>query len=628
MPASPNTKEIILNCMPPFTVGSPSAALSILKAYLCKHGYSVRIIYWNILLHNLENEFTWNKCQNVQGASTLIYAAYLAVKNNNKSLYNEVKAALQTILPVMLNEKGFFDEHIEKYADKLEQFIDDYLDSIDFKNVLYFGFSVNMNQWIIASILAEKIKKIAPNIPIVIGGITTDEIAKVFLNIFHQFDIAIWGEGEVPLEKLTQFLLNKSDFSKFNIERSCYREKNIVKVTTKEKHNYYDLSTKKLFPDFNEFFEYRKLHKITEPVDYLIIEGGRGCHWNRCHFCYLNKGYKYRQKKIEKISQEIKYMISSYGIFRFIFVDSDVIGKDISRFHSLIEELAKIKNEYSDFIISEAEIISLDLSCETIKRMREAGFVNIQIGFECTCDTLLKKIDKKNTFATNLNAIKHCTNEGIHVGGANVIYNLLEETEEDINESIENLRFYRFILCKKNGFVLNPIPLQINSLSKYYNAISDKKQEYFPRISLFHKAFFHTFDEDLQWHFFEYSLNQRDAKWNYFEDIHYHYKNNRYEYKFFNENDKITYHEFLNNELTEHIEFGKNDLYISILDYCFNKPISIQELQNSLSDKDRKLTDIEILLEKVDTLFFLGLLYRTHDYTEITSIVNIKKTEL
>jgi len=116
-------KEIILNCLPPFPIDCPAAAASILKAYLCKHGYSVKVIYWNILLYNLENEFTWNKCQNVKGASTLIYTAYLSVQTKNVSLYNEVKAALQSIFPVMLNEKNFFDEHIEKYALKLEHSI-------------------------------------------------------------------------------------------------------------------------------------------------------------------------------------------------------------------------------------------------------------------------------------------------------------------------------------------------------------------------------------------------------------------------------------------------------------------------------------------------------------------------
>ena len=34
---------------------------------------------------------------------------------------------------------------------------------------------------------------------------------------------------------------------------------------------------------------------------------------------------------------------------------------------------------------------------------------------------------------------------------------------------------------------------------------------------------------------------------------------------------------------------------------------------------------MEILVEKIDTLFHQGLLYRTPDYNEITSIVNINK---
>jgi len=398
MPASPNTKEIILNCMPPSTVGSPSAALSILKAYLCKHGYSVRIIYWNILLHNLENEFTWNKCQNVQGASTLIYAAYLAVKNNNKSLYNEVKAALQTILPVMLNEKGFFDEHIEKYALKLEQFIDSYLDSIDFKNVLYFGFPVNMNQWILASVLAEKIKKRAPNIPIVIGGITTDEIAKVFLENFKQFDIAFWGEDEVHFAELTRFLSNSNNFSEFNAVRFYYRENDMVKKSV---------------------------------------------------------------------------------------------------------------------------------------------------------------------------------------------------------------------------------------ISKYFKDILTKKQEYISKINLYHKAFNDVFDEESKWHFFEYSLNHRDEKWGYFNDLHFHYIHNRYNYKFKRENNKIIYREFLNNEMTEHIEFDKNELYIPILNYCYDKPISIHELHELHTKENINCSySIDDIIEKIDTLFHQGLLYRTTDYSEIVSIVNVKNQEL
>jgi len=627
MSAVPNQKEIILNCMPPSTVGSPSAALSILKAYLCKHGYSVRVIYWNILLYNLENEFTWNKCHNVQGASTLIYAAYLAVKNGNKSLYNEVKAALQTILPVMLNEKGFFDKHIEQYALKLEQFIDSYLDGIDFKNVLYFGFSVNMNQWILASVVAEIVKKREGNMLTVIGGINSAEVAKAFLDNFKQFDIAILGEGEIPLEETTLFLSNHNNFSEFNVERAFYRENGVVKGSSSRKHNFYDLSSNDIYPEFGDFFEHRNQLGITTPINYLVFEGGRGCHWNRCHFCYLNKGYKYRQKSIDKISKEIKYMISTYGIFRFCFTDCDIIGNDMNRFCALLDELTKIKNEYENFTIVGAEVITLDLSCSTIKKMAEAGIELIQVGFESASNNLLKKIDKKNTFASNINTIKHCFDVGVFPGGINILYNLLEETEEDIYESVENLRFLRFLLDEKRGFKLVPVTLKANSISKYYNAISDN-QGYVPIMNLYHKAFINVFNEESKWHFYEFSLNYRDAKWDYFTDMHFHYTNNNYKYKFTYKDDEILFQEFLNSELIEHIEFERNELYISILDYCYDKPVTINELQNKFSEKDRIFPDLKTLVEKIDTLFYQGLLYRTPDYNEIVSIVNVKKQEL
>jgi radical SAM superfamily enzyme YgiQ (UPF0313 family) len=261
------------------------------------------------------------------------------------------------------------------------------------------------------------------------------------------------------------------------------------------------LSSSENYPNFDDYYKYRKRSKITSP-SYIPIEGGRGCHWNRCHFCYLNKGYKYRQKSIDKISQEIKYMIFTYGVFRFEFLDNDIIGKDMDRFHFLLNELIKIKKEYPDFTIIAVEVITLNLSYETIKKMSEAGIVNIQIGYESASNNLLKKIDKKNTFASNLNTIKHCFDVGIKVSGINVICNLLEEKDEDIVESIENLRFFRFIFNEKGWLIHVPNPLAINSSSKYFKTMLEKKQEYVPSLLLYHKAFVNSFDENTKWIFF------------------------------------------------------------------------------------------------------------------------------
>jgi len=69
-------------------------------------------------------------------------------------------------------------------------------------------------------------------------------------------------------------------------------------------------------------------------------------------------------------------------------------------------------------------------------------------------------------------------------------------------------------------FALIPFSLSINSSSRYFKAISENRQEYLPKINLYHKAFLNTFDKETQWHFFEFSLNHKDAKWDYFtEDL-------------------------------------------------------------------------------------------------------------
>jgi len=79
-----------------------------------------------------------------------------------------------------------------------------------------------------------------------------------------------------------------------------------------------------------------------------------------------------------------------------------------------------------------AEIITRGIDFETIKKMHIAGFFHVQIGYESPSDTLLYKIDKKNSFASNLFFIKWAHELNINVGGMNVLRGLLEENLEDI----------------------------------------------------------------------------------------------------------------------------------------------------------------------------------------------------
>lgn len=50
-------KNILLNWLPPSMENGPSPSLSVLKSFLEKNGYRVRIIYWNLKMNSLLRDF-------------------------------------------------------------------------------------------------------------------------------------------------------------------------------------------------------------------------------------------------------------------------------------------------------------------------------------------------------------------------------------------------------------------------------------------------------------------------------------------------------------------------------------------------------------------------------------------
>lgn len=146
--------------------------------------------------------------------SELIFYNYLAIKYKDNEAYAKVKAALLALKPKFITVDLYLcDKQMINYADKFEDFIKKEITNIDFSEVLFVGMSVNLYQWICSSIIAQKIKEISPNIPIIIGGIGTKDSAVSYLEEFKQFDIAIWGEGEYLLKQIADILADGTNYS-------------------------------------------------------------------------------------------------------------------------------------------------------------------------------------------------------------------------------------------------------------------------------------------------------------------------------------------------------------------------------------------------------------------------------
>ncbi len=91
----------------------------------------------------------------------LLYLNYIAFRNNDQHIYNEIKSNFTKYQPETFNIRtGFFyARYMESAYKQMEKTIDDLLSSIDFSEVLCWGFAMKMDQWLFASIIAEKIKK-------------------------------------------------------------------------------------------------------------------------------------------------------------------------------------------------------------------------------------------------------------------------------------------------------------------------------------------------------------------------------------------------------------------------------------------------------------------------------------
>lgn len=620
--------KIIFNWFTPARVNLPSPALSILKQYLKFQGFESKVIYWNLILSKMQSDFLWQNVSSYmeEWDSLMLIYNFLAIKSNDLTSYNTIKTKLMLLKPQNMGlTSDEFDDHMKLFAEKFDSLLDEVIAEIYSPDILYYGMSVSLYQWIYASVIAEKLKKKDKECIIVIGGIGTEAAAVAFLENFDQFDYAIWGEGEHPLTVLSKELLKNVPLTDIDHEKlinTAYRQNGNIITSINRNKNYIDLSAIEVRPDYSDYFEQKEKYDFFNDLKiFMPVESSRGCHWRRCHFCYLNAGYKYRQKSISTLIEEIKFIQELYNPQHFMFLDNDIIGKNQEEFNVFLDHLILVKEKYPDFSINLAEIITKGIHSSTIRKMALAGFLSVQIGYESPSNSLLKKIDKKNTFASNLLFIKFAIRYKINISGANVIRGLLEETDKDIFESIDNLHVMRFFLDRK-GFKHDITSLAVMPSSRYYKEVEDQLHLWDSNslIDTLPKNFFKK--KNLESSIVELVNNRINPLWTLFQQVEEHYLNNNYTYQLLKKGKSIIYNERLNNVIINTFEFEMESLDWFILLKANDSVITINDLQIQIEKEFKEnILNIE-LLNVLEELKSIRLIYATNDYSEIVTIIN------
>ena len=570
-------KTILLNWMPPSLVEMPSPAMSVLKQYLCVNGYDVKIEYWNFKLNKLENDFVWNceKRDRQEMLSMLLYCNYLSFKFEDTAAKSKIKGVLSGIRPSILSADPYYlDRHMQIYYTKLDEYLEEEIGNFKWEDILYVGFSAKLYQWIPSAIIAGKIKAVSPQTIILLGGMGTKEAAIEYLENFNQFDFATWGEGEYVLKQFSNIVSKKINaLELYNIPHLAFRTNDSIYVSKKPLNEFVDLNDPEYYPSFTDYISQKEKYNIKQ-TSYLFVEASRGCHWRKCHFCYLNNGYRHRNKDVNKIVDYIETTIIKYHIYNLVFLDNDLVSNDFIRFDVFLDKLIKIKNSHPEFNIILAEIITKGFTEKVIRKMSLAGFSCVQIGYESPSDKLLAKIDKKNTFASNLLFLKFAYKYKIRVNGMNVICGLVEETDEDIVEAIENLRYMRFLL---GDFKHNMSKLAIMGASKYFNKLKENNSFVLTNIYDLLPSKIITNNILNNCNIVEKVRLGGNSLWKEFIIVDKYYHENDFRYKIFDNDNFIIYQEFLNNGKINEIEIDKSSLDYFILERANSEVILLTE---------------------------------------------------
>jgi len=574
------------------------------------------VIYWNIIFSELLNEFKSNDINSFEISRLIPFLGNIACELNDNISFDLITNEYSTYSPELINiSSNVYKDYIYVSIDKLMNIINEVLSNLQLDNYNLFGISAQFGQWIPGNILINQVKKVNPKIKFVLGGFGSKKEALAFMKNFAQYDYAIWGEGEYPLKRLYDYMLGKININE--VPNIIYRINNELFVSDCSNKVYFNLNDR--IPDHSDFFlQYKSDENIS-----ITIEGGRGCHWNKCKFCFVNTGYRFRTKSVETVIAEIRYAINQYNKFDFLFIDNDIIGNDYERFNVLLDNLIEIKKQHEKFRIIGAEVITKKISSRIIKKMSLAGFSNIQIGYEALSDQLLDKIDKKNSISSNFLFVKWASYYEILVEGANIIRNLLEETDTDILISDKNLHYLRFFI-KRGKFQHFFSTLSINTSSRYYKGIDIKEVynewNYNRLCNLIPQGYFSDIDK---YDLFYFKKRYMNPLWDNVVKKESFYLNNDFRYKIFTDGKKIYYNEYFNDLVTSSLEFLQDDLHWKILCFCNHEVMSITSILNYLNTySEDYIKNIIIELQNE------WLMYSKADLSENVTIINTDNIEL
>jgi len=383
--------KFILTCLPIYNhVFTPPLPLAYLKAYVER--------YTNVKFKVLDLECSYFSSFALKKSTTLYW---------DKIWFRDYE--------LKEKEKPIFDGFVEKILSENPEAV---------------GFSVAHSNFQITRYVAQKIKKINPDIYIIFGGryFCLREPWRYWVAQWHkdlpEVNCIVKNEGEKTLSEILKIL--ESGSKPMFCEGATIRLKD--KIVDGGNRSLIEDIDRLPFPDFSDF------SKTDYLADYIRMVFSRGC-IGQCVYCVENDTMGIiRHRSSENIINEIKLRLSQ-GYRRFQLCDLALNSK----MQPLLEVCTKIVKEKLEveFVFSEFRHAP-QLNRDVFELLRKSGFRTICFGTESGSQLILDKMGKGVRVETIENNFKDAHSAGLKV----ILYLMVgfpKETEKTFLETIEML---------------------------------------------------------------------------------------------------------------------------------------------------------------------------------------------
>ena len=392
-----------------------------------------------------------------------------------KPPYGHIPIGMAYVMGLFKKEGIPFDFH-DMYID-LKKDLKEVIKKEDYFCVATGGLIGSFN--IIKKITLES-KKLKANIPVILGGGITNDVAPELLFKILPIDYAVIGEAETSLPDLLRVIQQENDE---NINK--YKDLNNCRgLIFKDPQNGMIVRKNPIRLDFNKedprpLYDYIDVEYYLNHWDHttwgkmkaMPILTGRGCK-GRCSFCSPTLG-RFRKRKYENVLNEIEEYKKSYDPDAFMFINEILYesSDEIIEFCKKYKELPNIKPWLC--------LLRADIDPKVFPYMKESGCFAINIGIESGSDRILRKMHKGVNLNQIIRIIRELKKSDFIVEFSFMMANE-SETEEDLKTTID------LIINEEIVFQTLGLTIAYPGTTIYKNALSrgliSNEEEYISKL--------------------------------------------------------------------------------------------------------------------------------------------------